>query len=147
MSRSYLVLLFVPFLVASCSSGGVASATAEAPTMAAEATTGSATATVAPSPTGLEASPAAEDPPGEVVEAALAICTSPECEYPRLSPGSVHLQPDGGTGADRWCVQAHFTMEGQDQLVAVLLIKEAGGSTSEWRPGAPQVGVGCETIQ
>jgi hypothetical protein len=44
-------------------------------------------------------------------------------------------------------VQAHFTMEGQDQLVAVLLIQEAGGSTSGWRPGEPQVGVGCETVE
>ena len=147
MSRSYLVLLFVPFLMASCSSGGVASATGEAPTMAAEATTGSATATVAPSPTGPEASPAAEEPPGEVVEAALAICTSPDCEYPRLSPGSVHLQPDSGTGADRWCVQARVTMEGQVQLVAVLLIQKAGGSTSGWRLGELQVGVRCEAVE
>jgi len=147
MSRSYLLCLFVPILIASCSSGGAASATAKAPTLAQEVTTVSATATVVPSPAGLETSPAAEEPPKEVADAALAICASPECEYPRLSPGSIHLQPDSGTGADRWCVQAHFTMEGQDQLVAVLLIQEAGGSTLGWRPGEPQVGVGCETVE
>jgi len=120
--------------------------------MAAEATTGSATATVVLSPASLESSPAAEEPPKEVAEAALAICTSPECEYPRLSPGSIHLQPDSGTGADRWCVQARVTMEGQVQLgqvqlVAVLLIQKAGGSTSGWRLGELQVGVRCEAVE
>ena len=116
MSRSYVVLLFVPILLAGCSSGAVASATAQPPTLAPAASAVSANATAAPLPIGVEASPAAEAPPEDAVAAALEICTSPECEYPRLSPGSVHLPPDTATAADRWCVQAHFTMEGQDTI-------------------------------
>ena len=147
MSRSHVVLLFVSFLLAGCSSGAVASSTAHAPTAPPDASAVSATATAMPLPTGSTTSPAAEAPPEEAVAAALAICASPECEYPRLSPGSVHLPPDTTTAADRWCVQARFTMEGQDRIVAILLVQEAAGSTSQWRPGEPQIGVGCETVE
>ncbi len=145
MSRSYVVFLFASFLLTSCTAGAGASATAPAPTALPEATAASVTAV--PSPAAIEPSPAAEQPPKDVVVAALAICVSPECQYPRLFPGSVHLQPEMATAADRWCVQAHFTMEGKDQLVAILLIQEAGGATAGWQPGEPQVGVGCETVK
>ncbi len=147
MSRSCVVLLFVSVLLAGCSAGAVPSATAPASTATAEAPAISATMTSAPPPTVPAASPASEQPPEDVVVAALAACVSPECQYPRLSPGSVHLQPDGATAADRWCVQAHFTSEGQDQLVAILLIQEVAGSTSGWRAGEAQIGVGCDTVE
>jgi hypothetical protein len=90
--------------------------------------------------------PGAEEPPGQAVSAALTGCISPECEYPRQIPGSRRLAADSATAGDRWCVQAYFTLEGQQQQVAVI-VGEVVGSNPTWRPGEPMVGVGCETVE
>lgn len=154
MNRSGVALFLSAILLTACSapatdsaSVGTAAATHSESQLNPTTTPVAARPSPSVSASAAPASPVSEEPPKEAVAAALSACISPECEYPSLRPGSRRLSPEAGSQGDRWCIQASFTVEGQQQPVAVIVSGSTNGSALEWRPGEAMGGVDCQTVK